>query len=169
MNAKPIKPVMIKAIPSPLRGAGTSEYLIFSLMAAKATMAKKKPKPLPIPNTVLSIKLYSFEIINKVPPKMEQFTVIRGKKIPKDIYNAGENFSIIISTNCTKAAITPMYIIRPKNSKLTSAKEGLIQESAPSTKRFSLIIQLIGAVMANTKITAAPKPTAVLTVFETAR
>lgn len=108
MNANPIKPVMMNAIPKPLKGAGTSEYFNFSLMAAKATIAKKKPKPLPIPNTVLSIKLYSLEIINKVPPKIEQFTVIKGKKIPKDMYKAGENFSIIISTNCTKAAITPI-------------------------------------------------------------
>lgn len=108
MKAKPIKPVMMNAIPKPLKGAGTFEYFIFSLMAAKATIAKKKPKPLPMPKTVLSTKLYSLEIMNKVPPNIEQFTVINGKKIPKDMYNAGENFSIIISTNCTNAAITPM-------------------------------------------------------------
>lgn len=60
-------------------------------------------------------------------------------------------------------------MIKPKNSKLTSAKAGLIQVKAPSINKFSLIIQLIGAVIAKTKITAAPKPTAVFTVFDTAK
>jgi hypothetical protein len=32
---------------------------------------------------------------------MAQFTAINGKKIPKELYNAGENFSTTISTNCT--------------------------------------------------------------------
>jgi hypothetical protein len=40
-----MSPVIIKVIPKPLRGAGTLEYLIFSLIAAMAKMAKNHPIP----------------------------------------------------------------------------------------------------------------------------
>ena len=51
MKAIPINPVMMKVIPSPLNGAGTFEYLIFSRIAAIATIAKNQPTPEPKPNT----------------------------------------------------------------------------------------------------------------------
>ena len=100
INAIPINPVMIYVIPRPLRGAGTLEYLIFSLMAAKPTIAKKKPNPDPNPNTVASVIFeYARSCINKDEPKIAQLTAIKGKNKPKDPYKAGENFSISISTN----------------------------------------------------------------------
>lgn len=83
MNAIPIKPVMMNVIPKPLNGAGTFEYLIFSLIAAIATIAKNQPNPDPKPNTVASAMFaYCLSCINKEPPKIEQFTAINGKKIP---------------------------------------------------------------------------------------
>ena len=45
MNAIPINPVINIVMPKPLRGSGTFEYLSFSLIAARAIMAKKKPIP----------------------------------------------------------------------------------------------------------------------------
>ena len=38
--------------------------------------------------------------MNKLPPKMAQFTAIKGKKIPSELYSEGENFSTTIYTNC---------------------------------------------------------------------
>ena len=54
MKAIPIKPVMNIVIPKPFNPSGTLEYLNFSLIAAKAIIAKKKPVPEPNPNTVAS-------------------------------------------------------------------------------------------------------------------
>jgi len=42
-------PVSKKAIPSPLIAGGTAEYLIFSLIAAMAIIAKNQPNPPPKP------------------------------------------------------------------------------------------------------------------------
>ena len=54
MNATPIKPVIINVMPKPLNGAGTFEYLIFSRIAAIATMARNHPTPEPSPKDVAS-------------------------------------------------------------------------------------------------------------------
>jgi len=114
MKAIPINPVRIKAIPKPRSGAGIAAVLSFSLMAAKAMMANAQPTPAPMPKAVDSPKLYSLETINNDAPKIEQFTVIRGKKIPSWLYKAGEAFSTTISTNCTKAAIVEINRINLK-------------------------------------------------------
>ena len=45
INPIAIKPVMINVIPKPRNGAGTLEYLIFSRIAAIATIAKNQPIP----------------------------------------------------------------------------------------------------------------------------
>ena len=57
MKAIPINPVIINVIPKPLKGAGTFEYLIFSLIAAIPTIAKNQPNPEPRPKTVASVIL----------------------------------------------------------------------------------------------------------------
>ena len=49
MKPKPIKPVIINVIPKPLKGPGTFEYLIFSLIAAIKTTAMNQPTPEPKP------------------------------------------------------------------------------------------------------------------------
>ena len=49
INAIAIKPVIIKVIPRPLNEAGTFEYVIFSLIDAKATIARSHPIPEPNP------------------------------------------------------------------------------------------------------------------------
>ena len=83
IKAIPINPVKMNAIPNPLRAGGTLLYLIFSRIAAIAMMAKNHPKPPPKPNATDSEKLYSLETMKRLPPKMAQFTVIKGKKIPR--------------------------------------------------------------------------------------
>ena len=85
MKAIPINPVIMNAIPSPLKGAGIAEYLSFSLIAAMATIARSQPKPDPKPKTVASMKSYSRATINRDPPRIEQFTVIKGRNIPNEI------------------------------------------------------------------------------------
>ena len=52
-----IKPVNNIAMPTPLNVGGTFEYLILFLTVASETIARKKPRPEPKPNTVDSIKL----------------------------------------------------------------------------------------------------------------
>lgn len=108
MKAIPIIPVSINAIPRPLSAGGTLEYLIFSRIAAMATMAKNHPNPPPKPNERDWLKLYSLETMKSEPPRMAQFTVIKGRNIPRELYNDGEYFSTTISTNCTIAAMTEM-------------------------------------------------------------
>ena len=56
-------------------------------MAAIAIIAKNQPNPPPKPKATDSPKLYSLATMNKEPPKIAQFTVINGKKIPKELYN----------------------------------------------------------------------------------
>ena len=55
--------------------------------------------------------------MNKDPPKIAQFTAINGKKIPKELYNEGANFSTIISTNCTMVAMVAINMINDKKLK----------------------------------------------------
>lgn len=162
IKASPISPVSKNAIPSPLSGPGTSLYLIFSRIAAMAMMAKNQPNPPPKPNATDSEKLYSFDTINSDPPKMAQFTVISGKKIPRELYNAGENFSTTISTNCTIDAITAIKRINLK-------KVRSMPKIPESDSKNVLIIQLIGIVIPSTKMTARPRPKAVFTVLDTAK
>ena len=72
-------------MPNPRKGAGTFEYRSFSRIADKATIAKNHPTPEPKPKTLASPKVaYSLSCINKAPPKIEQFTAIKGKNIPKE-------------------------------------------------------------------------------------
>ena len=45
MNAIAMRPTVMKVIPSPRRAAGTLEYAIFSLIAARVTIARNQPIP----------------------------------------------------------------------------------------------------------------------------
>ena len=60
-------------------------------VAKKKPLPKKKEppkvakKPEPKPKVVDSTKLYSRATMNKAPPKMAQFTVISGRKIPSEL------------------------------------------------------------------------------------
>ena len=66
---------------------------------------------------ILGGSLFMQYCINKDPPKMAQFTAIKGKKIPNELYNDGENFSTIISTNCTIVAMVAINKIKDKKLK----------------------------------------------------
>ena len=70
--------------------------------------------------------------MNKLPPNMAQFTAINGKKIPNELYNEGENFSTMISTNCTMVAIVAINMINDKKLKSYAAYSSPNQLSAPS-------------------------------------
>lgn len=88
MPEKPIKaiainPVIIKVIPGPCRPLGIGAFSSFFLIPAKATIAKVQPRPEPILNAIDWIKVYSRIIMNKDTPRIAQFTVIKGKNIPK--------------------------------------------------------------------------------------
>ena len=107
--------------------------------------------------------------MNKQPPRIAQFTAIKGRKIPNWPYKAGENFSTTISTNCTIPAMMAINMMNRKKDKSIVDMPAEIQISAPSFKTNSFKIQLKGTVTPNTNTTAAPRPTAVLTFLETAR
>ncbi len=129
-------------------------------------------QPIPLPNAKKKLSpnvCSSLSCMNSEAPIIAQLTAINGKKIPSELYNDGKNFSIIISTNCTIAAITAINIIKLKNPRSTLASEGLIKDKAPGDKRYLLIKKLTGTVMIKTKITAIPNPLLVLTVLETAK
>ena len=135
MKAIPIKPVIINVIPKPLSGAGTFEYLIFSRMAAIATIARNQPTPDPRPKTVASAMVeYCLSCIKRAPPRIEQFTAINGRKIPNAPYKAGETFSTTISTNCTIDAITAINIIKLKKERSVFIKSEDIHVNAPDFK-----------------------------------
>jgi hypothetical protein len=136
IKARAIRPVRMNEIPSPLNGAGIFEYLIFSLIAAIPMIAMAQPTPEPTPNTVACASVgYSLSCIKSEPPKIAQFTAIRGRKIPSELYKAGENFSMIISTNCVIEAIVAINIMKLKKLRSISAKEGEIQLNAPGDRR----------------------------------
>ena len=66
-------------------------------MAAIATMAQNQPIPLPKPKTVASVIPIKFlSCMNSEPPRIAQFTAIRGKKIPNAVDRPCENFSTVI-------------------------------------------------------------------------
>ena len=48
----------------------------------------------------------NISIFKTATPKTAQFTVIKGRYMPKNLYSGGLIFLITISTNCTKVAIT---------------------------------------------------------------
>lgn len=100
---------------------------------------------------------------------MEQFTAIRGRKIPKAPYNSGDSFSTNISTNCVMDAMVAMNIIKARKLKSTLAKDGLIQARDPSLRTLLRSNQFSGTVITITNITATPSPKAVLTFLETAK
>ncbi len=62
---------------------------------------------------------------------MEQFTAISGRKIPSEEYSEGRYFSTIISTICTKAAITAMKTMKLRKLRSTSANWGPSHLRAP--------------------------------------
>ncbi len=133
IKAMAINPVSIKVIPKPLKGAGIFEYRNFSRMADNATIARNQPTPEPNPKTVASPNVaYSLSCINNAPPKIEQLTAISGKKMPKDVYNAGAYFSTIISTSCTMEAMVAMNMIKLRKLKSIEAKSDDNQPRAPA-------------------------------------
>ncbi|MNN75045.1 hypothetical protein D3C81_1913120 [compost metagenome] len=62
------------------------------------------------------------------PPKMAQFTVISGRKMPSALYSDGKKRSRIISRICTSAAITPIKVMKLRKLRSTPST------SAPSRR-----------------------------------
>ncbi len=75
---------------------------------AKSINANPNPMAFAIANTTLSIRLYSFLITRIATPRIAQLVVIRGKNTPSAWYRAGLTFLRMISTICTRDAITNM-------------------------------------------------------------
>jgi len=89
IKAIPINPVIINVIPNPLRGAGTFEYLIFSLIAAIPTIASNQPTPEPRPKEVACASdSYSLSCIKRELFYVDEF---------KDIEKQFDNFSLNIA------------------------------------------------------------------------
>lgn len=72
-------------IPNPLSPSGIFEYLSLNLIAAIETIAKANPAPELTPNTADSPKVYPRSAMNREAPKIEQFTAIRGRNIPREL------------------------------------------------------------------------------------
>ena len=86
MNPIAIKAVTINVIPNPRSGFGICEYSSFSLIAANPTIANNQPIPEPNPYAVAIPTLAKSRCcINSDPPRIAQFTAIRGKKIPREL------------------------------------------------------------------------------------
>lgn len=82
MNAIAMKPAIISVIPGPSKAGGILAVRSFVRIPLIATIAKNHPIPLPIPKSRLVMKVYSRITMNKLAPKIAQFTVMSGKKIP---------------------------------------------------------------------------------------
>ena len=165
-----INPVKIIVIPKPFNPSGTLEYFNLKRIADIIIIAIAKPMPEPIPKTADSSSVYPLSSINKDDPRIAQFTAMRGKKIPNELYRVGLNLSNSISTNCTDAAIVAINVINVKKLKSTRFIPSIpVQDKAPGISKYVFIIQFKGTVMPFTKITAIPKPIDVSTFFEIAR
>ena len=118
MNAKANMPAVTKAIGTPCIPFGTSDNASCSRNPAKITKAKVKPTPFDNAYIVPSKSPKSFCITKMATPSTQQLVVMSGKKTPRAAYNDGLIFFKIISTICTKAAMTKMKAIVCKNPKL---------------------------------------------------
>ena len=97
MKATAIRPAVIKVRGNPRRPPGALAYFSFSLIAAKMIIARAHEEPEPKAYTTDSVKVYSRCTMNDTPAKITQFTVIRGRKIPRAAYSEGTYLSRKIS------------------------------------------------------------------------
>ena len=65
--------------------------------------------------------------------------------------------------------MVPMKVRNPRNERSTAANEGDSQARAPGLRAWAYTRLFIGTVTVSTKMTAAPRPMAVETRFDTAR
>ena len=100
---------------------------------------------------------------------MTQFTAINGRNTPSVVYSAGRKRSTAISTTWVAAAMVPMNRMKARKVRSTVASAGEMPASAPSARRWRRIRLFSGTVSTCTNTTAAPRPIAVETFFETAR
>jgi len=82
----PIKAVRMNVIPMPRKGAGMFECdAKRSRIAAMAVIANNQPIPQPAPaQNAEPMPGNSRCSMNNEPPRMAQFTAIKGKKMPSD-------------------------------------------------------------------------------------
>ena len=118
MNANAKIPAVTNAIGTPCIPLGTSDNASCSRKPANITNANVKPMPFDNAYIVPSNKPKSFCITKIATPRTAQFVVMRGKNTPRAAYNDGLIFFKIISTICTKAAMTRMKAMVCKNPKL---------------------------------------------------
>ena len=118
MNANAKMPAVTKAIGTPCIPFGTSDNANCSRNPANITKANVKPTPFDKAYIVPSKSPKSFCITKIATPRTQQLVVMSGKKTPRAAYNDGLIFFKIISTICTKEAMTKMKAIVCKNPKL---------------------------------------------------
>ena len=99
----------MRAVGMPSMPLGNFVSANCSRIPANSTNARPKPADVERAKTTLSSKFISFWITIMATPRIVQFVVISGKNTPSAWYSEGEIFLSIISTICTKAAITRMY------------------------------------------------------------
>lgn len=84
MNAMAMNPAITKAIPGPSNPGGILAFFSFCLMPAIAMMAMNHPIPLPSPKKKEVSRVYSLMTMKRLTPRIAQFTVISGRKMPSD-------------------------------------------------------------------------------------
>ncbi len=87
MNAIAMKPAMIREIPGPSNAGGMLAVRSFVRIPLIATIASSHPIPLPRPKSRLVMNVYSRITMKRLAPRIAQFTVMRGRKIPSDWYS----------------------------------------------------------------------------------
>jgi hypothetical protein len=126
-----------------------------SRIAAKMMITSVNPNPVPIAKTVPFRRLNLLSMFRNVTPRIAQFVVIKGRYMPRALYNARYVFFRNISTSCTSDAMVSM-------------KTAVRRKTRFNGKRITLkTIHVIQAARVMTNITAMPIPVAVSTVLDT--
>ncbi len=157
MNARDISPAVISVIGEPLNNVGTGAPSMRSRRPANSTSTSEKPAAAPKPYRAEVRKVCFFCTFSSATPSTAQFVVISGRKMPRAWYITGLVLWIIISMNCTSAAMIRMKKIVCRYRRCSGIN------------RYCCTSQETVAARVITNITANDIPTAVSTLPDTPR